>query len=379
MSGTRLSRIAIVGFRSIKNLTLESTGRFNLLVGGNNSGKTSILEAISLGCRPLDSFQWIKVARGRDVSSTKAPIIESLKWLFPKDFDNESTEIKLKLDGEIHVRSITASLQAIYALPTSSDDDLYEIEDEPAWTAERGVIVTVKVGAARDNYQHNIFEHFDELEPLERFTERFRVIEGREVMQPAGRKHHHLLTPVKTIFPHTHRIDKLFLSPIFEEAMLHEPLKKQVLELLQKFDPKIRDIKLVPKLRTTAVYLEHDTVGSAPLQTFGDGLRKILQIAVILPSCQNGVLLLDEIETSIHSSHLESFFDWLFSSCAQLNIQVFATTHSLEAVDSALSVQKTNAELVTYKLHGPSENHLTTRFGKDSLYQARVEFGLEIR
>ncbi|MEZ6059851.1 MAG: AAA family ATPase [Planctomycetaceae bacterium] len=42
------SSINISGYRSLSRLTIEPLGRINLLVGENNSGKTSILEAIHL-------------------------------------------------------------------------------------------------------------------------------------------------------------------------------------------------------------------------------------------------------------------------------------------------------------------------------------------
>jgi predicted ATP-dependent endonuclease of OLD family len=49
-----LKSIKIENFRGFKSFELQQIGRINLLVGENNSGKTSILEAIQLLCSRTD-------------------------------------------------------------------------------------------------------------------------------------------------------------------------------------------------------------------------------------------------------------------------------------------------------------------------------------
>ena len=46
----------IYEFRGIKNLKLNSLNHVNIIAGDNNSGKTSILEAIALFKNPLDLY-----------------------------------------------------------------------------------------------------------------------------------------------------------------------------------------------------------------------------------------------------------------------------------------------------------------------------------
>ncbi|MEB3882678.1 AAA family ATPase [Lyngbya sp. CCY1209] len=45
-----LETVKIEGFRCFRTFELKKLGRLNLLVGTNNSGKTSILEAIQILC-----------------------------------------------------------------------------------------------------------------------------------------------------------------------------------------------------------------------------------------------------------------------------------------------------------------------------------------
>lgn len=53
----------IQSFRGLRDLQLEACGPVNLLVGGNNSGKTSILEALLLLASPEDPRQWASTPR----------------------------------------------------------------------------------------------------------------------------------------------------------------------------------------------------------------------------------------------------------------------------------------------------------------------------
>jgi predicted ATP-dependent endonuclease of OLD family len=79
-----LEKLSIHAFRQLRDVTFHDLGRVNLLVGVNNSGKTSVLEAIAAHCRPLDPLKWIAIARQREVRSSREPDLDSLRWLFPQ-------------------------------------------------------------------------------------------------------------------------------------------------------------------------------------------------------------------------------------------------------------------------------------------------------
>lgn len=79
-----LDRVTIRRFRGIQDLTLEDLGRVNLLLGPNNSGKTSILEAISVFCCPLDLSAWLQAAYLREVPRAGDPFFGGVEWFFPR-------------------------------------------------------------------------------------------------------------------------------------------------------------------------------------------------------------------------------------------------------------------------------------------------------
>jgi len=49
-----LDHLTIHSFRGLQEIDLQSLGQINLFVGVKNSGKSSVLEAISTYYRPLD-------------------------------------------------------------------------------------------------------------------------------------------------------------------------------------------------------------------------------------------------------------------------------------------------------------------------------------
>lgn len=96
-----------------------------------------------------------------------------------------------------------------------------------------------------------------------------------------------------------HRVESVQVREYSEAAQAG--LKQQTLFLLKAIDPQIRDVQiLVPKGRLPAIYIEYGTFGLRPLSSLGDGTRRAFSIAVLVASLSSGVLLIDEIESSLH-------------------------------------------------------------------------------
>lgn len=63
-----IEQILIKEFRGLQGLKLDDLCAFNLLVGFNNTGKTSLLEAIDYICRPMDPIHLMTLANRRELS-----------------------------------------------------------------------------------------------------------------------------------------------------------------------------------------------------------------------------------------------------------------------------------------------------------------------
>ena len=103
-------------------------------------------------------------------------------------------------------------------------------------------------------------------------------------------------------------------------------------------------------------------------------------IALFLNSVAGGALLIDEIESSLHVKALGSLFSWLVKSCQKLNVQLFATTHSLEAVDAMIAAESKSLDrIVGYHLEAPNGVPQVQRLDGDMLHRLRYERGLDVR
>ena len=129
----------------------------------------------------------------------------------------------------------------------------------------------------------------------------------------------------------------------------------------------------------TTVLVKHKRLGRAPLSTFGDGLRRVFALAAAVTGVKGGWLLVDELELALHTSLLEITFTWLVKACVQNDVQLFATTHSLESVDAVLSACDDDVDLVTYRMRRSEDRTDVARFNKKALLRLREISGMEVR
>lgn len=89
-----------------------------------------------------------------------------------------------------------------------------------------------------------------------------------------------------------------------------------------------------------------------PLNSMGDGMLRVLQLALKIFPAKGGVLLIDEFDNGLHFSVQKKIWSWLFDIAKELNIQVFATTHSWDCVDSFAKVaaEKPASEGVLFRV-----------------------------
>lgn len=367
--------LTIERFRGLRGLELKEMGQVNLFVGANNSGKTSVLEAISTYCRPLDALEWLNTARRREAISSglSTPIarLSALRWLFPQSMQQSQNElyhgdVEMYANGDFAVQSVFAKYQEIRGIP--DETTLKRIQQRmPARESDseyQGAELQVAIK----------YETRGELFPKGTMQSNFIFWEAAPFFD-RQRPPAEVTLPVRTITPVSHRTERSQIERFSEHAFNKETAN--VLDLIRLFDPEILGLQIL-EAGGGSLYVEHKKSGLTPLSAFGDGLRRVVMIALTLPSVKNGVLLIDEIETAIHISVLTEVFQWLSAACHQYKIQLFATTHSLEAVDALLiAYSQPKDGLVAYQLGQTGEP--VKRFSGELLNRLRSERGLDVR
>lgn len=399
-----LDTIEIHGFRGLKRLRLENLGLINILVGENNSGKTSVLEAITILCHPLEPEEWIWVARRRDFGGLFESRIQSLRWCFAQTGQLADPDVffegecGMSCEGCYPLRRLTVKYEDIQGGPEPVPTRLVgDPEVEVAVEDVQGTTEPVPTRLAR---QRTFFEEDGEdLTPrrgarltheLEFDPERFPESEQRASCfldvweyrwEQAGRPPvKQSLIQCETLTPYSYQINRTQVRLLSRRTLSRH--EDQLLELVQVFDPAVEKIEILSLqgLRPS-IYLRHKRLGSAPLSVFGDGLRRVMLLANTLLSLREGsLLLLDEIEAGIHVSALQHVYDWLEQVARKRGVQVVATTHSLEALDAmALSISSPPEDLVTYHLEQTESETQVRRIDGELLLRLRRERGLDVR
>ena len=376
-----MSELEVTRYRGLQGFSLRDLGRVNLIVGPNNSGKTSVLEAISIAAAPLDPWAWRSVAARRDpyFGLTLRSLVERLQWLFPqRASEGPDTRydgsIKLALSGASPIRAVEAKYQglrgAIEAVPRSQAPGE---ELRPPRGERRGAKIDVEVTLSTDTSASDA-----ERTASKSFTwwegERFEAPQEK----PPGLR-------AQIITPYTHW--QLGLQANLYSQIRVEGAGEDVAQLLSLVDPRIVGLEIltarseIESVEAPAeLYLRDRHAGLLPIDAFGDGMRRILLMALGVTRARGGVLLIDEIETAIHVSAVGHVFRWIVQACAANDVQLFATTHSLEASDAILAADTTPEEdIVGYRLESTASRVLAHRYGEALLKQIRAELGADVR
>ena len=372
-----LDSFSVHQFRGIKNIDLNQLGRINILVGRNNCGKTSVLEALATYARPLRPSEWFDVVRRREISNSRSVLIEGLSWLFPHDelIDTNSIpsvrETRVSGKGCCPIREVVARFTEIEGLFEDVESDQPNTDEEAFGTSVSRKGARLELRAKVEDSQEIFFG--STIDEYHFSTDIWESGRG-----PAPQNASSTSVKVETITPFSHRIRNADVEAISKSVF--SDVKQTVIRLLRNFDPSIIDLQILKKPRGEAiVYVNHSRLGLTPLSTFGDGMRRALIMGATLATVSGGILLVDEIESAIHVEALKSTFQWLHNACREMNVQLFTTTHSLEAIDALIASVQDPDDLVMYRLERSNGEVKVKRFSHETLSIIREELGLEIR
>jgi AAA15 family ATPase/GTPase len=156
----------------------------------------------------------------------------------------------------------------------------------------------------------------------------------------------YILSHIKNIkFLDRFGYDNKDLSKIFIETQIKEK-EEELYSYLNKFDSNIEKFKIFDnspecKIKDRNKYQE--------LNEFGDGLKHYISIICSLYACEDGYLFIDEIDNGIHNTQLDELWNIILTISEEQNVQVFATTHSKECIESFERVSEERKEQdVTY-------------------------------
>lgn len=357
-----LTRLEIENFRAFSRMKLEGLSRVNLLVGKNGCGKSTVLEALSvlagngapmrvlLAMTQRDG-DWIqdgdeRFRRSRDVT----------QLFHGADQEGDAHAVlkgDLRPSGRVDLRLVTASTDALRAGSLEGRPLLWRPAPEsPAFASRRRVLLC---------------EGAPDLPLVALELVKNRVSAEQFIDDEANNR-------PRTgcgILPCSGIQDRI-QGQAYSMIVATEA-EDRVAEVLRILRPDLERLVWIPPggdALPAGFYAKlSGSKERLPLSRFGEGLRRLLGIALEL--CRGGMdlLLIDEIDTGLHHSVLEQLWRALVLLARELNVQIFATTHSGDCVRSLAWLVEDQPELgpeVSLHRLDPAMD-TSVRYGADEL------------
>jgi ABC-type dipeptide/oligopeptide/nickel transport system ATPase component len=307
-----LKSLKIENFRGFESFELKQLGRINLLVGENNSGKTSVLEALLLFLSRMDLrlISRSMIARNEVFASPQGETELDICHLFS---GHELGRFR------IYGRHELSEEQMIWAVcevvSDEKSDDL------------NGLELDLEYISKLDNQESpEISHHAYALSPDG----------GLRLALPRRANKESNTQAVKMQFIPTESVSSYDLFKLFEDVVLR-PEEKIVYQALQTIEPRCERLYgkvTANRFEVKLLGLEHPI----PLGSMGDGMSRILRLALGIANAKGGVLVVDEIDRGLHFTTMTKMWKMLWEASKQLDVQIFATTHSRDCWESLAEV-----------------------------------------
>jgi energy-coupling factor transporter ATP-binding protein EcfA2 len=356
-------RLRIQNFRGLRDLTLVGLRRVNLLVGENNCGKSSVLEALHVLASEGSIVPLMSALARRGEYSDHGEAYElDVSHLVHGRSVVDGSQFSIEGEHGGVQRKFVASFRLVDKPISARKAAMGETSDVVsialAWTGGlAGAVVFGELSRHRGtSFEGGVID-------VRTYAERLRNGEGTasaELVASEGLS--------------SERVVALY------DAISLTPEELVVLEALQTIEPGIERIALA-KLPPSSVARSGIRISingqRMPIGSMGDGMWRILGIALCLVGVRDGVLLIDEIDTGLHYSVLTKMWRLVLATSRRLGVQVFATTHSRDCVDSLAEVAHDDGQDISLQ-RIERDKPQAVPFSEAAIRRA-AERGIEIR
>ena len=370
-----LDRVEIRRFRGLSELALDRLGRFNVLLGANDVGKTSVLEALFLLTGFVNLRIPIQIQQWRSLPIDGFDHINALFHEFEPD---RPIDLVGHSAGPIARRSLR--ITAPYA---EADPDA----DSPA-SAGSGNGSSNNPGSL-DAAAHQSSSIISAGPRLLRYDATVQPRAGEPTLFSAILRAQENGLQLKNIGEPADQptIMARYMTPRagYDARVIGDLIVRKQADRLVHFltviNPRIRDVAASGDI----AYLDIGLDQMVPLNVFGSGM---VRAASILSHCMLGnerILLLDELENGLHHAAIRPLLETLLVLSCDQDMQVFVTTHSVAVLQTLLDVLGDDGfsdhRLTThcYTLQRDREGHVRPYRYEYAQFEHCVRHGIEIR
>ncbi|MBF0136963.1 MAG: AAA family ATPase [Magnetococcus sp. DMHC-1] len=329
---SHFTSLMIHDYKKLKNIRIDTLSRINIFAGINNTGKTTLLEAVYLLSHQndFDGLLNIMRLRAKEAADRLDP-----EWFLEQIPD--SIHISGKFDNQ-----------------DTNISTLHYFEESPTFDKTR-YMQTVELTANHGTHKQ------------ESLTRIF-----------LGRQRETLADSIKLLCP------VVFSSPFFLNEphryarFYHQSVQSkslpQIIEFLRReMLPSINDIRLIDA-RQRFIVDDNKFDRGVDIAVYGEGLQRIFFLSLMFSAAKNGIVLIDEFENAIHAKLIARYTPFIHELAVTFNAQLFMTSHSKECIDAFIENSK-NPEYYSFYALVENEEKIIVRYYDGQKFQKLLKAG----
>ncbi len=280
-----LTSFKVENFKRFQLLELNELGQFNLIVGDNNVGKTSVLEAL---------------------------LVEEGPWFRLNNFL-----------VTLHEKKVLHNL--LY-----KDLELYVNRDR-----------------ILDKSQYEMIFHLTHVDTSNKISYKFNLIEQKIRIESGNYKDETHLSQQASynaslnipFIPFNKGYDFDLVNYYSEKIQKNVGLKRKLIRAMKVMVPNFNNLELSSQYNQTYLIIEETNSNSTlPLAFYGEGTIKLFRILIEIIINNGRRLMIDEIDTGIHYSRFKEFWKVILITAKENDVQLFMTTHNEECIKYFIEV-----------------------------------------
>ena len=371
----KLTSFGVQGFRVLGRLEIAGLGAVNLFVGKNNTGKTTVLEALQLYfssdpragiVRLLTGREEFSLSRAKRVldggNATDAGPVLSFEALFSGRPDMTSMPA-FSIGPLPDPQKNGLSVRFVWLRRDYIDEAtpvIHSIVKDPEGDPDALPGFQIQSGGRKS------------LLPLD------RLVRASMQPNPLGTMDRNL------VYLSSSGMSMQEIGQTWDSIALTND-EDEVVKALQIVAPDLEKIVLVQSpQRADRRMLMAKLSGfghPVPFKSLGEGTVHLLGLVLAIIQARDGIVLLDEIENGVHYSVQKPMWTLIMDQSLKLNVQVFATTHSWDCVRGFHAAAAAASPAMTARLFRLEQNGDRIRgiaFTSEEVGIATVE-NIEIR
>lgn len=331
-----ITHFEVSNFKKFDHLVVEDIGQFNLITGDNNVGKTCLLEALLIDYNnDLENNISLlhRVLCNRNVhihatnTTSKNPIIPENSFF--DSLQNVKSRKKIEFLWEINENKKEFKFEA------KKLEDLLESD----FNKEKNHNFNIDRPLNWIKFFKN--KQFSELQFM--YLDDFKKTKSK-IYIPLIPKNAGFAIDINHLYHENiglYDSETVSISDVnelshFAFTSISFEDKNKFIEYLRKlFFNDIQDVMVKPffgrNILSIKLIRNNDYV---PITFFGDGTNECIRYILEIMKFSNNRIMIDEIDTGIHYKKMKDFWKIILQVCKDENVQLFATTHSQECIES---------------------------------------------